>query len=384
MDLFVRLLSSPLGSEEVLLSTPRPKCPTDWSGDGRYVLFNVVDPDTGVDIQVVPVDGERTPIEAVRSAHDEQHAQFSPDGRWIPYQSNRTGRFEIYVRPFPGPGADVPVSTSGGEQVRWHPVGTELFYIAADDALMAVSSFRVAFPSRGCSSCFPFSGFNIQPDPGMQNPRTSRRRSQFSAGNPRRADGIRLANDNGGRTMLSSSSHRRRGTRMSEERFDRLENRVDAVAAGVAELKTDVAELKTGVAGLKTGVAELKTGVAGLKTDVAGLKTGVAGLKTSTAGLETGGASLRVHVQANTAAIAELRRHMGMLHEDVIDRIRALKEDDSLRREMRAGFAELRQLLTDHTVVGDAADRRFAATLDDHEHRIRSLEGNAPSTGSAT
>jgi dipeptidyl aminopeptidase/acylaminoacyl peptidase len=384
MDLFVRLLSSPLGSEEVLLSTPRPKCPTDWSGDGRYVLFNVVDPDTGVDIQVVPVDGERTPIEAVRSAHDEQHAQFSPDGRWIAYQSNRTGRFEIYVRPFPGPGADVPVSTSGGEQVRWHPVGTELFYIAADDALMAVSSFRVAFPSRGCSSCFPFSGFNIQPDPGMQNPRTSRRRSQFSAGNPRRADGIRLANDNGGRTMLSSSSHRRRGTRMSEERFDRLENRVDAVAAGVAELKTDVAELKTGVAGLKTGVAELKTGVAGLKTDVAGLKTGVAGLKTSTAGLETGGASLRVHVQANTAAIAELRRHMGMLHEDVIDRIRALKEDDSLRREMRAGFAELRQLLTDHTVVGDAADRRFAATLDDHEHRIRSLEGNAPSTGSAT
>jgi chromosome segregation ATPase len=198
-----------------------------------------------------------------------------------------------------------------------------------------------------------------------------------------------------------------------------LENRVDAVAAGVAELKTDVAELKTDVAelktdvaglktdvaelktdvaelktdvaglktdvaGLKTDVAGLKTDVAELKTDVAGLKTDVAGLKTSTAGLETGGASLRVHVQANTAAIAELRRHMGMLHEDVIDRIRALKEDDSLRREMRAGFAELRQLLTDHTVVGDAADRRFAATLDDHEHRIRSLEGNAPSTGSAT
>jgi Tol biopolymer transport system component len=153
MDLFVRLLSSPLGSEEVLLSTPRPKFPTDWSGDGRYVLFNVVDPDTGADIQAVPVDGDRTPIEAVRSAYDEQHAQFSPDGRWIAYQSNRTGRFEIYVRPFPGPGADVPVSTSGGEQARWHPDGTELFYIAADDALMAVPI--QVHPDRGIEAGEP-------------------------------------------------------------------------------------------------------------------------------------------------------------------------------------------------------------------------------------
>jgi Tol biopolymer transport system component len=137
-DLFIRPLSSPLGSEQMLLSSERPKFPTDWSRDGRYVLFNVIDPETGPDIQAVPVNDKRTPVDVVRTSFDERHAVFSRDGRWIAYQSNRTGRFEIYVRPFPGPGADVPVSTNGGEQARWHPDGTELFYIAADDALMAV------------------------------------------------------------------------------------------------------------------------------------------------------------------------------------------------------------------------------------------------------
>ena len=138
MDLFVRP-TSPVGKEETLLSTPLPKFPTDWSRDGRYVLFNVISPDTGFDIQAVPVDGQRTPIDVLRTASEEQHAQFSPDGRWIAYQSNRTGRFEIYVRPFPGPGADLPVSTAGGAQARWHPDGTELFYIGADDTLTVAS-----------------------------------------------------------------------------------------------------------------------------------------------------------------------------------------------------------------------------------------------------
>ena len=73
------------------------------------------------------------------TALNEQHAQFSPDGQWIAYQSDKTGRVEVYVRPVAGSGADVAVSTSGGSQVRWSPKGTELFYIAADDTLMTVS-----------------------------------------------------------------------------------------------------------------------------------------------------------------------------------------------------------------------------------------------------
>ena len=69
---------------------------------------------------------------------DERDGQFSPDGKWIAYQSNESGRFEIYVQPFPGPGGKVQVSTNGGAQVRWRRDGKELFYIALDDRLMAV------------------------------------------------------------------------------------------------------------------------------------------------------------------------------------------------------------------------------------------------------
>jgi outer membrane murein-binding lipoprotein Lpp len=151
---------------------------------------------------------------------------------------------------------------------------------------------------------------------------------------------------------MVSSSFGVEGT-MSEERFNEIDRRFDELAADVSELKTDVAELKTDVAGLKTDVAGLKTDVAGLKTDVAGLKTDVAGLKTETVGL---------------------RRHMGVLHEDVIDRIRGIREDDSLRQEMRAGFAMILKRLDDHAIPGEAADRGFAATLADHEKRITAIE----------
>ena len=75
---------------------------------------------------------------AVQTEFNERMGQFSPDGKWIAYQSDKTGRFEIYVRPFPGPGDDMPVSSEGGTQVHWSPRGTELFYLGLDDRLMAV------------------------------------------------------------------------------------------------------------------------------------------------------------------------------------------------------------------------------------------------------
>ena len=77
--------------------------------------------------------------------HDERDAQLSPNGKWIAYQSNETGRFEISVRPFRPPGTEVkiderwPITTDGGAQVRWRPDdGTELFYVGLDGRLMAV------------------------------------------------------------------------------------------------------------------------------------------------------------------------------------------------------------------------------------------------------
>ena len=93
---------------------------------------------TGPDIHAVPLDGSRQPIKVVETDYAEGFGQFSPDGRWIAYQSDRSGRFQVYVRPFPSGGTDTRISTDGGSQPRWNPTGKELFYVADDDRLMAV------------------------------------------------------------------------------------------------------------------------------------------------------------------------------------------------------------------------------------------------------
>ena len=92
-----------MGIEELLLATPQNKGPSDWSPDGRFVLFRSVDKKTGNDIWAVSV-ADRKPFPFVQTDFDERDGQFSPDGRWIGYQSNETGSFEIWARPFPGPG----------------------------------------------------------------------------------------------------------------------------------------------------------------------------------------------------------------------------------------------------------------------------------------
>jgi eukaryotic-like serine/threonine-protein kinase len=126
------------GNGEPLLSTAQPQTPTDWSRDGRYVLVNNHDPKLGINVWAVALDGKAKPFPVVQTAYDEQSGQFSPDGHWIAYQSNESGSHEIYLRPFPGPGNRVPVSTNGGTHLRWRPDGKELFYVAPDGRLMAV------------------------------------------------------------------------------------------------------------------------------------------------------------------------------------------------------------------------------------------------------
>ena len=81
--------------------------------------------------------GDRKPIVVVSTPFEERGGQFSPDGRWVAYQSNESGRFEIYVQPFPGPGGKWQASTAGGVHPRWRPDGKELFFLAPDAKLMA-------------------------------------------------------------------------------------------------------------------------------------------------------------------------------------------------------------------------------------------------------
>ena len=131
--------SSGTGSEDLLLSTPQSKSVSDWSPDGRHLLFRTVDPETSHDLWALPLDGDRKPFPVVRTDFVEAFGQFSPDGKWIAYQSNESGQVEVYAQPFPGPGPKQRISTNGGAQMRWRRDGRELFYLDLDSRMMAVS-----------------------------------------------------------------------------------------------------------------------------------------------------------------------------------------------------------------------------------------------------
>jgi dipeptidyl aminopeptidase/acylaminoacyl peptidase len=127
------------GTEEPVLESSLNKYPMDWSRDGRFVVYAQVDEKTGYDLWALPLFGDRTPFPVLTTTFDERYPQFSPDGRWVAYQSNESGQDDIYVQPFPGPGEKSRISTDGGTQVRWRRDGRELFYIAPDHQLMAVT-----------------------------------------------------------------------------------------------------------------------------------------------------------------------------------------------------------------------------------------------------
>ena len=141
--------STQAGAEEsILVQTPQPSILVDMSRDGRFVLFRMLQPKTGWDIWAKEEGESRPLIPVAQTSFDERTAQFSPDARWVAYESNESGRFEVYVQSFPSPAVREMVSTGGGSQMRWRADGRELFYVAADGKLMAVP---VQFPSAGKS-----------------------------------------------------------------------------------------------------------------------------------------------------------------------------------------------------------------------------------------
>ena len=92
--------SSGAGPEELLLQTANPKAPQDWSKDGRVLIYVEVDPKTSPDLWTVEIAGNRTPRPVANTQFDERNAQFSPDGRWVAYQTNESGQFQIVVQGF--------------------------------------------------------------------------------------------------------------------------------------------------------------------------------------------------------------------------------------------------------------------------------------------
>ncbi|MBI4470913.1 MAG: PD40 domain-containing protein [Acidobacteria bacterium] len=136
--------SSGTGSEERLLESQSYEVPFSWSPDGRFLLYRPFDPKTSWDLWILPMSNDSgmnsppgEPFPFVRTGFHEMGGEFSPDGRWIAFQSDESGRQEMYVAPFPGPGGKRRISTAGGQWPKWRGDGREIFYLAADDKLMA-------------------------------------------------------------------------------------------------------------------------------------------------------------------------------------------------------------------------------------------------------
>jgi Tol biopolymer transport system component len=113
--------------------------PTDWSSDGRFIVYRENDPRIGGDLWMLPLFGERKPFPFQRTPFNETNARFSPNNRWVAFDSDESGRREVYVRRFEGSVEKSRVSTAGGTQPCWRRDGKELFYLAADNRIMAVS-----------------------------------------------------------------------------------------------------------------------------------------------------------------------------------------------------------------------------------------------------
>jgi eukaryotic-like serine/threonine-protein kinase len=139
--------ASGAGDERLLpKSTHGDKYATSWSRDGRFLLYSLENPETKSDLWVLPLQGDRKLTPFLRTKFNETSGQFSPDGHWIAYTSDESGRDEIYVRDFSFGSAQGSkdaagkwlISKDGGTEPRWRGDGKELFYVASDGKFMSV------------------------------------------------------------------------------------------------------------------------------------------------------------------------------------------------------------------------------------------------------
>jgi Tol biopolymer transport system component len=136
LDLYQKA-SNGAGSDEVLFKDGLEKYPSSWSPDSRFILYYTLGGQS--DLTVLPLSGDRKPVPFLKTRFNERGGQFSPDGRWVVYYSDESGKNEIYVAPFPGPGGKWQISTAGGVYPRWRRDGTEIFFLAPDNKLMAAA-----------------------------------------------------------------------------------------------------------------------------------------------------------------------------------------------------------------------------------------------------
>jgi eukaryotic-like serine/threonine-protein kinase len=111
--------------------------PNDTSIDGRFLSYTQLSP-RGYDLHIASLSGDAKETSFLASPANEVQARFAPNGRWLAYASDESGKFEVYVRPFPAASGQSLISAAGGMQPEWRRDGKELFYISTDRKLMAV------------------------------------------------------------------------------------------------------------------------------------------------------------------------------------------------------------------------------------------------------
>ena len=126
--------------EEMIFGDAAIKFTTSWSNDGKYLLFDRIDPESkGITaLWVLPMFGDRKPHSLISTEFNNTYSEFSPDGHWVAYDSNESGKDEIYAVAFPNATARFQISTAGGANVQWRADGKELYYTDPDNKIMAV------------------------------------------------------------------------------------------------------------------------------------------------------------------------------------------------------------------------------------------------------
>jgi hypothetical protein len=146
--------ASGVGAEELLLKTARLSIPTDWSRDGRFIIFSQLAQNGKWEMWLLSLFGDRKIVRLLETGSDGRYGQFSPDSHWVAYNSEESGRFEVYARAFNEghvSSGKWQVSTAGGYWPRWRRDGKELYFNGLDGKLMvaAIKSngiFEAAIP----------------------------------------------------------------------------------------------------------------------------------------------------------------------------------------------------------------------------------------------
>ncbi len=130
--------ASGVAQDELLLKSVDHLLPDSWSKDGRFILYTRIDPKAKRDLWVLPLEGNQKPFPPfLQTPFNETAGCLSPDGHWIAYQSDQSGKYEVYVQTFPASSGKWPISTKGGTGPQWGGDGKEMFYLSGGK-LMAV------------------------------------------------------------------------------------------------------------------------------------------------------------------------------------------------------------------------------------------------------